>query len=289
MKTIRLIRSVAEPGNRGPSRGMFALQSALRDAAWPWLQIGGQLRPGEIPWVWNFQDKSMIVTINEWGWPFIIGPNVLFANSYHPGEARLEQEVLDAEHCVLQFTESDWYAALIRQHCDRNDAPVAIWSYPIDPQPKGPLRNEFDVMVYLKDMTKGREMVRIRERWPNSNLVVYGHYKRDTMIDIARRSRACVYASADDRGPLAAAEIALAGCPLVGVERGCPWTNNNMLGVQIPHFGKEELIPAVERALEMDREMVRCAATAFFATSRTVQTIHDALEPIAMERTACAG
>jgi hypothetical protein len=277
-----MLRAVIHPGNRGPERGQFSLQAALRKEAWSWFKIGGPLLPGEIPWIWSFLDAPIAVQFNQWGWPFIIGPNVFFGRSSNPGKGRFEAEVLDAEYCKLQFTESEWYAALIQQHCNHNEAPIILWSYPIEPQPLGPLPAEYDLLIYLKDMTLGREVLKLQNRWPKSNLVVYGKYNRGEMIDLARKSRAAAYISSDDRGPLAAAEIAITGCPLVGIERGCPWVTTPGLGVQIPHFGEPGLLDACDQAMSMDRESVRGVATERFATSRTIKIIKDALEPIAL-------
>ncbi len=283
MPTIRLIRSVTTPHGRGPTRGQFALQKAIQEAAIPWLQVGDSLRPGEIPWIWSFQDAAMAVQLDEWGWPFVIGPNVLFFNSYQPGAGRYEKRLLNARHCDMMFTESNWYANLIQQHCDKNEAPIVIWPYPIDLAPDGPLEPEFDLLIYLKDMAMGREQIRLTERFPKSVTVVYGHYQREEMIELARRSRCCVYLSNDDRGPLAAAEIALTGCPLVGVERGCPWVCMDGLGVEVPHWGTPVLLSGIESAMSLDRESVRVHAQDFFSAERTVNIIKTALEPIAKE------
>ena len=289
MHTIRLFREVNYPGDRGPSRGMYALQRALREANWPWLKIGSVLHPGEIPWVWLYRDAEMAVQLALWGWPFILGPNVLFKNSHLPGCDVNEMVLLDAASCRLQFTESEWYAALIQQHCNRNEAPIILWSYPIDPQPDGPLAAKYDLLIYLKNLGLGREAVLAQECWPNSNTVVYGKYNRDEMIRLARQSRAALYLSSDDRGPLAAAEIALAGCPLVGIERGCPWVATPGLGVRLVHFGAPELWEACEQAVMMNRDLVRATALEHFSTNKTVKIIHDALEPIAMGEQSCGG
>jgi hypothetical protein len=283
MPRIRLIREIEYPENYGPPRGMYALQHSLREADFPWLVIGGHPRPDEIPWIWNWLDSHIAVQYAEWDWPFIIGPNIFFHDSHNPGRLKHEAKLLDASSCVMQFTESEWYANLIQQHCDRNEAPIILWSYPIDPQPDGPLPIEYEALVYLKDMSLGREALRAQERWKKSNLVVYGKYDRDAMIEISRRSRFCLYLSSDDRGPLAAAEIALAGCPLVGIERGCPWVMKPGLGVEIAHWGQPGFWESCDTAATLNREEVRLHALEHFATSKTIRAIKDALEPL------CAG
>lgn len=282
MKTIRLLRDVNEPTGRGPGNGMAALQRALRDADLPWLRVGGHLLPGDIPWVWSYLDSEIALQFNAWGWPFICGPNVFFGNSNKPGTHKFEKDLLNAENCQMLFTESEWYGALIKKHCNRNEAPIALWSYPIEPQPEGPLEPEFDLLIYLKDMCLGREMIRAQRRWPNHNVVVYGKYDREQMIACARRSRACLYLSTDDRGPLALAEILLAGCPAIGVPRGSPWIETGISGVSVPHFGKELAVDAEQKAMAMDRALVRAWALDRFATHKTVSAIQTALEPIAL-------
>jgi hypothetical protein len=261
---------------------MYALQMALREASIPWLKIGGPICTGDIPWIWLYQDANIALQLNALGFPFIIGPNVLFGDSHRPGESPNEPALLNAEHCVMQFTESEWYAALIHRNCNLNTAPIVLWSYPIHPQPDGPLEPMFDVLIYLKDMSLGRQVIRLQEKWPRSALVVYGHYDRETMIDMARSSRCCAYLSTDDRGPLAAAEIALAGCPLIGIERGCPWTTNPDIGIKLPYLGDGMLVDACKLAMQMGREAVREAALDYFSADNAVETIREALEPLAM-------
>ncbi len=281
MPNIRLIREVTNPGDRGPSRGQYALQKALREADIPWLKVGGALQHGEVPWIWSWQDTELAVQFAEWRRPFIIGPNVLFANSQRPGAGRHEITLLDAETCILQFTESDWYASLIQSHLDRNEAPIVIWHYPIYPEPGGPLEPDTDLLIYLKDLTLGREVARAQQKFPKSKVVAYGHYNREAMIEVARRSRACLYLSSDDRGPLAAAEIALSGCPLIGIERGCPWVQIPQLGIEVPAFDTNRTHAAIEQALQMDRDEVHRSALCNFSAANAVGIIREALEPIA--------
>jgi len=280
MRTVRLLRAVNEPTGRGPGNGQFSLQRYLRNENWPWLKIGGLIQPGEIPWVWSWQDSGIAAMFAELGFPFVIGPNVFFADSSRPGQGRWEKQLLDAASCVCVMSESTWYATLIQKHCNHNEAPIVLFRYPIEPEPEGPLPAEYNVLIYMKDMTLGHEVIRMQRRWPNSNLVVYGRYRRETMIDLARKSRATCYLSSDDRGPLAAAEIALAGCPQVGVPCGDPWTDNQALGVQIPHWG--EWSQGIEQAMTYDRNAVRTAALEYFSPATTVETIRQALEPIAL-------
>ncbi len=53
----------------------------------------------------------------------------------------------------------------------------------------------------------------------------------DGFDEAARRSRACAYLADDDHGPLALQEIALVGCPTVGVRTGTPFIQDGVTGV----------------------------------------------------------
>lgn len=280
MRTIRLLRAVNEPGNRGPARGQFALQRALRQVKPEWLEIGGQLQFGEIPWAWSYEDAAIVVKFAEWGFPFCVGPNFLFHSSREPGRMPHEQIVLDAPSCELLFTESDWYAELIQQHCLRNKAPIAIFSYPIDPQPEGPLEAKRDLLIYLKKPDFVPQIRAVQNGpWERSVIITYGCYERDAMILAARHSRACLYLSDDDRGPLALAEIMLAGCPAIGVPRGAPWIVNGVSGIKLERW--ERINGAVKRAIRINRQKVRAWALERFATTRSVGIVLAALEAVA--------
>ena len=67
--TIRLIREVREPTGRGPGNGQFALQRALTARAPNWLQIGGPLRKGEVPWFWCWADAEAAALCARTGQP----------------------------------------------------------------------------------------------------------------------------------------------------------------------------------------------------------------------------
>ena len=191
---------------------------------------------------------------------------------------------MDAPSVLLSITESNWYADLLRGTCRGNKAPILVVPYPIYPRPEGPLPIEHDVLLYVKNTPEfmGAFNAIRRGGWKNTAMVTYGHYRRDDMIDLARRSRACVYCSTDDRGPLAGAEIALAGCPLIGIPHGCPWASIPGLGVEIPNFSRQNIQQGLERAVQMNRTKVREAALAFWDPDRIVKIILDALEPIAL-------
>lgn len=281
MRHIRLVRAVNQPGNRGPDRGMYALQKALREANFPWLKIGGQLEPTDIPWFWLFKDSELATHYAAMEFPFILGPNVFFLKSENPGGGKYEKLLLDAASCCGIVTESPWYARLIQAHVDHNEAPIHLFSYPISDPPDGPLPATNDVLIYLKDRTLGREAIRATEHFRHHITVVYGHYERTSFLEAARRSKVCLYLCGDDRGPLAAMEIAMAGCPLVGIEHGCPWVCETGLGVEVEHWGNHGWIDACEKAMTMDRESVRAVAMDRFSSARSVDAVRAALEPIA--------
>lgn len=277
MTTVRLMRKVSHPWGRGPGNGQYALQRALRKHADPVLEIGGDLQDGDVPWWWCWLDANQAVECERSGRPFIIGPNMLFAGSVR-SLLPTEEILCNAEHCILQFTESPWYRELIESHLGpRHAAPIVLWPYPIKPQPKGPLKARYDLLIYAKSGYSRPLVARLIERYPRSRVLKYGRFSREDLTHAARCSRACVYLSASDRGPLALAEILLAGCPAVGIERGSPWIRDGVNGARVETLEVDEIIAGVERARSLDRESVREGALAFFDEKRVVDIIHDAI------------
>jgi len=287
VQTVRLIREVGaiHCGHRGPYRGQAALQKALRERKLPWLKIGGRLRPGELPWLWSWEDKPLTIKAVVEGTPFVTGPNQLFENSRRPCRAFGERRICQAASCRLIFTESQWYARLIRQQLGpKNRAPIVVWPYPIDPLPGGPLPAECDLMIYAKGGFEDSTVEALTAAFPGARLVRYGRYRRGRMIELARRSRACAYLSDDDRGPLALAEIMLAGCPAAGVPRGAPWIADGRTGFRVSDLGAGQLIEAIARCHSLDRAEVRHEALARFDAEKTVDTILAGLQLAAEAR-----
>ena len=259
---------------------MFCLQNLLRARALSWLKIGGNvMRPGEIPWFWMFRECRL--NIAEWHWSgqrFIIGPNVLFLDSRKPCQHPWERTILESPGCVLLFTESCWYERLIREHqkpaCK---AEIVVWPYPVSPEPEGPILMEHDLLIYVKSGADGQVICELQRQFPFHATFIYGTYNRDEMIHAARRASCCVYLSDDDRMPIAASEIALAGCPLIGIERGCPHTKLG-LGVEIEALTLDAIQAAILKAQAMKREEVRATAQRVFDPQAIVDTVIAALD-----------
>jgi glycosyltransferase involved in cell wall biosynthesis len=276
---VRLIREVRAPSGRGPGNGMFALQRALRKVRPEWLHIGGPLADGEMPWFWCWEDRTAACACAAANVPLVIGPNMLFANWAVPCGVPGERELCDAASCRLQFTESAWYRDWIRAHCGpAMRAPIVLWPYPIDPLPGGPLSPCYDLLIYEKSGFDRGLPRQLRRRWPASVQVRYGRYRRERLIELARQSRACVYLSNSDRGPLALAEILLSGCPAVGVARGAPWIVDGQTGFQVRAFDFAALCAAIEQAMRLNRQAVRAVALERFNTDMIVETILRALD-----------
>ena len=213
---------------------MFALQRALRKVRPAWLHVGGPLA--------RRRDALVLV---------LGGP--------HRG-VRLRgggSAVCDRpEHAVRQLDDAvrrGWRAGIVQ----RRKLPAAIHRIGLvsrlDSGPLRPGHAGADRALALPDPSvAGRpakaplRFADLREewflpraapptarRWPASVRVRYGKYRRERLIELARRSRACVYLSDCDRGPLALAEILLAGCPAVGVPCGAPWIGSGQTGVQV--------------------------------------------------------
>jgi hypothetical protein len=279
MPSVRLIREVRQPSGRGPGNGQFALQRALRQAAPAWLRIGGPLRQGEVPWFWSWEDRETAALCARTGQPFVVGPNILFADSRHPCRIEAEREICQAASCRLLFTESAWYRDLIEQYRGpANRAPTVVWPYPIDPRPGGPLAAEYDLLVYEKSGVCPEVVERLSRLWPRQVRVRYGRYRREKFFEAARRSRCGLYFSDDDRGPLALAELLLAGCPSIGIPRGAPFVEHGLTGILLDRFEPEACRLAVAQCHQFDRQAVAAEACKQFDTPRIVTTIVQSLE-----------
>ncbi len=279
---VRLVRAVSEPWGNGPGNGQYALQRAL--LAHPdrpdWFSIGNDdTEPGVLPWYWCWLDRRRAVRCAVDGRPFVIGPNMLWANLTRACAAPGEKLLCHASSCRLQFTESAWYRDWIRAHLGpANRGPIVLWPYPIDPEPGPPIDPPaYDLLIYAKHAAYHPPTVAaLLDRWPRSILFRYSasrRYRRADLIAAARAARACVYLSDNDRGPLALAEILLTGCPAVGIERGAPWCTDGRLGVVVEQLDAETLLEAVDFLRLFDREKVRQIAKATFdalAIGRTV-------------------
>jgi hypothetical protein len=157
-------------------------------------------------------------------------------------------------------------------------APIVLWPYPIDPLPGGPLPPRYDLLIYEKSGIPRGLPEELQRRWPASIRVPYPRYQREQMIELARQSRACDYLSDNDRGPLALAEILLAGCPAVGVSRGSPWIVDGQTGFHVSAFDFPELSQAIQRAMQIDRDAVCRTARERFDARWIVQTVLAALD-----------
>ncbi len=275
MPSIRLIRRVDAPDGHGPGNGQYALQKLLRAAAIPGLAIGGELQAGEVPWVWSWEDAWVAVRAAVRGEPFWCGPNVLFSNSRSPCGLPEERLICEAATCQVLFTESAWYAHLIRSQLGPlSSAAIVTWPYPIDPLPEGPIEPaELDLLIYSKSGHSRGLLRRLAQGFPKSRILIYGRYRREELWDAARRARCCAYLSDDDRGPLALAEILLCGCPAVGVPRGAPWIRPGITGHLAASLAFPDLVDAIGYASQLSREAVRMDAMCRFDGRDTVAAI----------------
>lgn len=294
MTRVRLVREVNAPDGHGPNNGQCALQKALRAVRPDWFRIGGDVQPGEIPWFWSCTDGRAASIMALSGRPVVIGPNVLFADSRRPCKTRFERKLCNAPAVRLIFTESDWYAELIREHLEQDPQPaVVVWPYPIDPCPVGPVDGPadpvYDLLVFAKSGHDRNLVTRLLQRYRRSAVIEYGRFERSDLWEVARHSRACVYLSDDDRGPLALAEILLSGCPAVGVPKGAPWLVDDGMGELVDRLEFDPLVEAIDRVARFSHEQVRYAALARFDTAATVATIFAALDRVRAELPSIAG
>jgi len=213
------------------------------------------------------------------GRQWVCGPNILFESSAAPLAGYGEQQIADSPNCRAIFTESEWYADLLLANLGpRNTAPIVLWRYPILPVPPEPVEPATnDLLVFAKSGC-GDLPEQLAGRFARTEIVRYGEYHRDQLYSIARRSRSCAYLSADDRGPLALAEILLSGCPACGIERGAPWCEPGLTGLRVERLDLDLLTEAIEDLLEWDRQKVRQHALEAFDAERTVDTILQTLD-----------
>jgi len=279
--------------NRGPCVGQFGLQRAIRRWCAPsWFSVSdGRILDDQMPWFWSCAQMEQIVETHERGRPFIIGPNVLFGDSRKPGESSGERTILDSPHCRLIFTESVWYADLIKRHLGKESkAQICIVPYPVLPHPSFAYAERqapsIDVLIYAKSGYDSRLLNTVIGLFPKTRVFIYGLYDRWELIDSAFRSKCCAFLSNDDRGPIAAAEILLTGCPIIATERGCPWVREIYgVGYEITSFASstgdyEPAVAAIATAMNIhvNHDHVRQRAELFFSPQRILPVIFNHLE-----------
>ena len=288
---IELIGPVLEPGTNGPQNGMYALQKELRkriDEGLDWLSIKPlPVSKGAIPWFWNWQDRRYAMWWDAEGLPFIQGPNMLFINSAIPRIDREECALLDSPNCLMMFCHSEWYRDLIlANRGPNNKSEIVMWPYPIDPMPEGPLPAEYDLLIYAKNGHRPGLLEHLAELYPNHIQFHYGQYRRNDLIEAARRSRACAYLADDDHGPLALQEILLAGSPTVGVRTGAPYIQHGATGIRVNQLPGLSSIPdaqlaanlvafieAIEQSHSIDRHSTNIIASKQFDIIRIADEI----------------
>ena len=255
---VRLMRRVDRPGPSGPERGQYALQMAIRRHDVPWLAIGDQLQPGEIPWFWSWRDRPRAAAAAADRRPFICGPNILFGDSRRPCRLPDERAICDAASCRLLITESEWYRRLIESHRGpRLGCPIVAIPYPLDdlpPLPPAAAEPDIPLLIYTKGGYDASLVIALEA--PNASLVTYGRYGRAELLELAGRSAACLYLSDDDRGPLALAEILAMGCPAVGLRRGAPWIEPGVNGFFLRRFDARAIPAALNRCATLDRQAI---------------------------------
>ena len=279
---VRIVREVTYPGGTGPWNGMYALQEALRRRAPEWLKIGGEPEPQELCWYWNWNDIPQILDKIRFGLPLVIGPNVIFAWSGNPGGGHGEREILDAPTCRAIMCHSHWYETLIRAHMGpKNSATIVQWPYPILPLPAGPKEARYDVLIYDKMANAESSITEmVSQKFINTVTIRYGHYERKNLSDLASQSRACVYLCTDESGGLATAEILLAGCPAIGIERGAPFVLSGRTGVRLDRLTELSVLEGIEKCHAMNRNAVRETARRIFDARRIASAVIDALDHV---------
>lgn len=288
-RSVRLVGEVRSKGRDGPSNGMYALQLELRKrmaAGLDWLSIGPDPGRDMVQWFWNWADRRRIAECDREGVPFIVGPNVVFLSSGSPRGDELERTILDAKNCRAMFCHSEWYRELTEEHKGAtNCASVYTWPYPIADWPEPPLPAEFDLLVYVKG---GPQWLpeKLAEVFPKTAVIRYGRFEQSELFAAASKSSCCLYICTDDHGPLAQAEILLAGCPVVGVRRGAPFVVTGLTGLYIDRFPEAigddyyAMIETINTCQTLSRAGVRQRAEEMFSTERIADDVISHLEAV---------
>ncbi len=286
---VRIIGDIRSTGCNGPSNGQYALQKALRQdnetANRQWLQIGGDLRTGEIPWFWSWEHRPQAVACSREGRPFFIGPNVLFLNSQAPRSDLLESELLDSPHCLAMICHSTWYDELIRQNRgSQNDCPIVRIPYPVIPHVSVPQEPaDFDLLIYLKQDKFSSLAAQLQQPPLRTVLIRYGEYVREELCEIASRCRMCVYLTDDEQGGLALQEILMTGCPTIGLRTGAPLVVDKLTGRIVTQLDESILREAMRDVESYPRVQVAKAAALMFSTGRIAKSFIDTLDRLRRE------
>jgi hypothetical protein len=282
MQTIRLIRPNPKFASRGPGNGMDGLRAALEAVKPPWLAFGGEIGPNDIPWVWCWLDKPTAVTCESLKRPYILGPCVFFENGTKPTNAYAEKDLLNGPHCRMLFTDSDWYAEVIRRYMGpQNRAEIVVWPFPINPLPAEPCDQRPALLIYEKSGIVPEVTAALQQLFSPTITIRYGLHERHQLSEAARMSWACAYLSASDRGPLGLAEIMLSGCPAVGIPTGAPWIEDGVTGWQVPSIGDAGCVAeAIEKCRWLDPGIVRARAIGRFSAEAVLPTVLAALEKV---------
>jgi len=286
MYRVQIIPEQSTLGNnRGPAVGMFALQQALRKHGLPdWLSIGDgeRLDYDVIPCYWLYTHGRDAVKCHEQGRPFIIGQNMLFEDSRNPKRYGHEWIICESPHCRLILTDGvGRYEKLIGENLGANSkAKVVAVPYPVRPSYYvSPLIS--DVLIYAKSGYTEETIESICSEFQNCRVARYGQYTRKNLIHAASDAKCCLYLSDNDRMPIAAAEILLTGCPLIGTAYGCPVVKAiPMIGMCIPDLTIATCVYAINELLELrwSRERIRVQATEFFSPARIAPLVIAALD-----------
>jgi len=282
--TVRLIYSPPAEGEirRGPAVGMAGLVHYLEKFGLPeWLSIAASACDTAIPWYWNAGQARAAARDATAGRPFIIGPNMLWVNRVRPNATRHERTIARAPTCRLIFCHTPEYADCIRRGLGQhNAAEICPVPYPVWPEPPdlGTLPF-FPLLIYYKSGPYDDLVTALRDRWPRAVVLRYGTHSRNTLLTLARQSRAAVYLSADDHGPLALAEILLSGCPVIGHRSTAPWIEPDQTGLYIDDLADAAaVVSAVEDLHEWDLNPIRDRARELFDPRLIVETVLAALD-----------
>ena len=290
-KKFQLVGPVNEPTGDGPFNGMYALQKSLRQIGSDILEIAPPpIRKGCIPWFWFCGSRKMAARYAKANLPFIQGPNMVFDNSFSPRGGPYEPEILDSPACLLHITHPGWYLEHVRKHLGPdNPGNMLSIPYPIDPLPDEPEEAEYDLLIYKKSNAYPELIASAQHKYPRNILVEYGHFLRLDLYEKARKSRCCLYVCNDESGGLAAQEIMLSGCPIIGIKRGSPLIIDGQTGLYLDTevstdtfstIPEDSLWESLEKVMSWNRSEVREAAIQEFDGEQIARKVLETLKNV---------
>ena len=238
-----MIRSIIPTGNlaKGPLLAMNAVYEETKaDPEFLWMRApefrwgGGE----DVCWIWGAQHAPIALQALAAKRPVAIGPYTIFrkfsAIPSTPHERKLIARVSYTAIFHPGHWRREWALRFFKQqqgHWVLN-MPVAddVW--------KSPWEKEivYDALIYVKQGESQTSIAaELAKRYASDkvNVLTYGGYKRENLLNLSAQSAVCYYLARNDSGPAAAKEIMAMGCPIVSHDRAVPQMLDGVTGTYV--------------------------------------------------------